>query len=253
MPCVFPGLFAPIQHGEFDLLHQTYLRRMHLSTIWHPLTGSGSDSITARETLMRAFWAFYWAWCSFAMLDAADAALSIISVVVFRLDRPEDWPPLFGSLSEAYSIRRFWGKFWHRLVVRPYSNFGRYAARRIVGLRPDSKAERMTTLFAVFFLSGVAHGVVAWWELGQCAYWTRDVAWFCGNFLAGALEVVVARVFRQCTLKMGWTNHWRHVNESSGLLRAVGFAWVFGFFFWSVPKWMWPKLDCAIEQVSKGK
>ena len=30
-------------------------------------------------------------------------------------DRPEEWPPLFGSISEAYTLRRFWGVFWHKL------------------------------------------------------------------------------------------------------------------------------------------
>lgn len=119
VPRIFPGLFAPLQYDEFDLLHQKYLRRMHLPRTGHPPAGSGADGINARETLLRTFWAFYWAWCSFAVLDAADAALSVVSVVILRLDRPEDWPPLFGSLSEAHGVRRFWGRFWHRLVVRP--------------------------------------------------------------------------------------------------------------------------------------
>lgn len=186
------------------------------------------------------------------MLDAADDALAIISVVILRLDRPEDWPPLFGSLSEAYSIRRFWGKFWHRLVVRPYSKFGKLFSRRIVGLRPHSEADRILVFFTVFCLSGVAHAFVAWWELGQCAYWTRDIAWFGGNFGAGAFEMIVVRLLRSLALRMCWAKPWRQMSETPFFAKAVGFAWVFGFFFWSVPKWQYPKLDCAIKHAMSG-
>lgn len=107
-------------------------------------------------------------------------------------------------------------------------------------------------IFTVFFLSGVAHGIVAWWELGECAYWTRDVAWFCGNFVAGALEVVVVRVLRRCALRMGCEQTWRQLSESCVISKTLGFIWVFCFFFWSVPKWMWPKLDCAIQRAAGG-
>ena len=36
---------------------------------------------------------------------------SLLAVVHigFRLQDPSLWPPIFGELSEAYSIRRFWG------------------------------------------------------------------------------------------------------------------------------------------------
>lgn len=33
------------------------------------------------------------------------------------------WPALFGSIAEAYSLRRFWGVFWHRLHVAVFEAY----------------------------------------------------------------------------------------------------------------------------------
>ncbi|KAG0638344.1 membrane bound O-acyl transferase family-domain-containing protein [Tuber brumale] len=41
-----------------------------------------------------------------------------VVVVAAGLYEPEDWPPLFGSLTIVTSIRNFWGKFWHQLIRR---------------------------------------------------------------------------------------------------------------------------------------
>jgi len=39
----------------------------------------------------------------------------------------QDWPPLFGRLAEATTVRSFWGKFWHQMIrkvsVHPSSRF----------------------------------------------------------------------------------------------------------------------------------
>jgi hypothetical protein len=42
------------------------------------------------------------------MIDGVHRILSII-FVVSGLSRPHDWPPLFGSVRDAYTIRNFWG------------------------------------------------------------------------------------------------------------------------------------------------
>ncbi|PWW75919.1 hypothetical protein C7212DRAFT_321824, partial [Tuber magnatum] len=40
------------------------------------------------------------------------------AAVAARLYEPEDWPPIFGSLTTLTSIRNFWGKFWHQTIRR---------------------------------------------------------------------------------------------------------------------------------------
>lgn len=39
----------------------------------------------------------------------------------------QDWPPLFGDVWDAFTVRRVWGRFWHKLIrrVRTHSEFPR--------------------------------------------------------------------------------------------------------------------------------
>ena len=31
---------------------------------------------------------------------------------------PQFWPPVFGSIWDAYTVRRTWGRFWHCILRR---------------------------------------------------------------------------------------------------------------------------------------
>lgn len=43
--------------------------------------------------------------------------MGILFVAVMRVDEPHEWRPLFGNPLETYSLKRFWGRFWHRLFA----------------------------------------------------------------------------------------------------------------------------------------
>jgi len=40
---------------------------------------------------------------------------SIVGVAL-GLNGPGDWPPLFGKLKEATTVRKFWNRFWHQMI-----------------------------------------------------------------------------------------------------------------------------------------
>lgn len=42
------------------------------------------------------------------LLECAHIALAIFFMYVIRIDTADDWPDLFGSLAEAYTLRCFW-------------------------------------------------------------------------------------------------------------------------------------------------
>jgi hypothetical protein len=67
--------------------------------------------MTHRELQIRFFMSVYWIWIASLMLDFFHVLLSIFFVAVLRIDAPDEWPPLFGSRGQAYSIRRFWTRF----------------------------------------------------------------------------------------------------------------------------------------------
>jgi hypothetical protein len=178
-------------------------------------------------------------------LTISHLGLSLFFVVVIRTDKPEDWPALFGSITEATSIRRFWSKFWHRIVVPSYTNYGIMISRQILRVSASSNIEQMVSFFIVFLLSGISHSVVAW-QLGDRCGWARDTMWFCGNFVAGLAETVVLRLLRRISQVLNHEKMFERIyNGSVG--KTIGYAWVFLFFFWSVPKWLYPKIDCLIE------
>lgn len=222
-----------IQHFSAPV-GESYFRRLLL-----PASSSSIPAITYQETILHAVFAIHWIWGSYIGIDGAHAILSLLFVIVLRLDTPEEWPPLFGSPLEAYSIRRFWGRFWHRIAYRPHTSCGRWLSRNVLQLRPGSVGEKLFVAFAVFTFSGIAHSLVSWQRGDQCGRLT-DIWFFYRNFAAGAVETVVMKLIRGSKTLDG-------LLRRSVVGKILGYAWVFGFFFWSVPKWEFPKIYCLLQ------
>lgn len=240
-PLLLPGAFAPFDATDFDPIRQTYFRRIL----------SPRPEITARETALRAIFAVFWGWGAYALVDGAHSALSVVFVGILRVDAPHEWPPIFGDLREARSLRGFWGRFWHRLVVRPYGNVGRCLAEGCLGLEPGSLGHKVVVAFAIFLLSGVAHAVVAY-QLGDRCGWRLDVWWFLANFGASAGESLVWRwtPLRAAVLKCSGKQGRGASSGKSWAMSCLGYLWVYSFFFWSVPKWQYPKVYCLLSGAS---
>ncbi|KAF2118163.1 hypothetical protein BDV96DRAFT_379060 [Lophiotrema nucula] len=97
-----------------------------------------SYSITKRETQLCAFISLYWIWNTVLILETFHTLFAIIFVTLLGLDESEEWPWLFGSPSQAYTLRRFWGRFWHRLTATASAASGRFIAKRVFGLKAKS-------------------------------------------------------------------------------------------------------------------
>ncbi|KAJ5636115.1 uncharacterized protein N7484_009428 [Penicillium longicatenatum] len=91
--------------------------------------------------------------------DSAYRLLSIVSVGLGN-DSPSDWPPAWGRMKEAYTLRNFWGTFWHQFMRQPFSALGKFIARDLLGLARSSVLERYTNLFVVFLVSSLYHVIV---------------------------------------------------------------------------------------------
>ncbi|KAF7616898.1 hypothetical protein AFLA_004950 [Aspergillus flavus NRRL3357] len=126
------------------------------------------------------------------MLNLCNALLSIIFSVILRLDTPNEWQPLFGSPLQACSIRRFWTKFWHRLTVSCCASSGTQVTRRLIGMTPGCRSEKIFVAFWTFLLSGLCH-VIADWQAGEPCHPHDDLLFFVANFMASALELLVVR------------------------------------------------------------
>ena len=231
---IFPTPFRPLTPSDFSPQKESFIRRLLLS----------SNTITVRETLLRLILGVHWIWIAYVLLQSSHHILAIIFVGILRIDSPDEWPPLFGNVQDITSIRAFWGKFWHRIVYRPYRTCALLLSRNLLALEPDSAAEKVLVSAILFLLSGIAHSAVSW-QMGQrCGVW-RDTAWFCGNFAAAGLETMLKRRAAAFARDFGVTN--RYDRLTSGLVgRVVGGLWVWAFFAWSVPKWQYGKIYCAM-------
>lgn len=54
----------------------------------------------------------------FGVAAAMSILYTMLSLVIVGLgiNTPKDWPPFFGNVFEAYTVRKCWGKVWHQLL-----------------------------------------------------------------------------------------------------------------------------------------
>jgi hypothetical protein len=201
--------------------------------------------VTAREVVLRSHAAVSWIWESLVYLDGANAILASLSVVLGG-DQPEEWPSLFGSPLEACGLRNFWSRFWHQLATRPYRNYGRVLCQAI-GLRPNTLASNTVIAFTIFLISGLSHAAISW-HLGYKDW--LDIQWFLFNFLACSFEMAFLSTVRSLAKQFGVARELQMI-ERSWLGYTIGYTWVFGFFFCSVPFWKWPRLYGGLLEMQR--
>ena len=214
------SMVLQLTYADFDPSKQSYLRRIR--------------TITVRETTIRSWLVFNFVWSSWAIFTATHDLLAF-AFVALGIDEPEDWPSLYGSIFEAYSIRRFWGKYWHHLVQHSYCTYGSLISRKVLRLPRGSLADRTCVNFSVFLISGIVHACITA-QLGfTCGYW-EDIAFFMMCYAALLVEAGVQR-FASLAFRGSRPDGWT--------CRLVGYTWVFGFLFWVLPKHQYPKVLCA--------
>lgn len=199
-------------------------------------------TVSFREIVIRCFFIIHFVWGSYAEFEFVHQLHAFVTVSI-GLDDPEDWSPLFGSIKEAFTLRRFWGRFWHRLVYRSYGAYARIFSHEVLGLKKGSALDRAVRNGVVFFLSGCVHAAVTW-RLGfSCGYW-EDMWWFMANFLGMYSEEAF---FAAVTTWLGEDVWSRPAVKKWG--KVVGYLWVLAWFWWSLPKTMYPKMRCLPPSV----
>jgi Membrane bound O-acyl transferase family len=143
----------------------------------------------------------------------------VLFVAVLRLDSPDEWLPLFGDPREAYTLRRFWGVFWHQILQAPHACYGRLAAQRLLKLNPGSHAYKAFMAFYLFAASAVSHTLINW-QTGALGPLLGDARFLMLNFLAAFVEAWVCRTLGPCLRFL-----------PRFMVRAMGFVWVLAFFY----------------------
>jgi hypothetical protein len=230
---VLPPLFSEVVLGILP---------SDVSPLRYSVFRQDAPAVTAREMIIRAWVAVQWMWESLLVLDGSNAILSCLAVVS-TLDQPHEWPPLFGDISSVTSVRRFWACFWHQLATRPYKSLG-FVVARCMRLEAASRAFSFVVAFTVFAVSGLSHAAVSW-QLGR-KDWSLDMQWFLMNFLVCLVETLLLGALAAAAKRLGLQRELLIV-EHSWLGRLVSGTWVFGFFFWTVPYWRYPRMHAEAQ------
>ncbi|KAB5585651.1 hypothetical protein GE09DRAFT_33210 [Coniochaeta sp. 2T2.1] len=178
-------------------------------------------------------------------------SLAVIFVIILEWDQPEEWPPLFGSITDAYSLSLFWGAFWHRCHVNVFEAYmpspDAFPFRRNpklrFGLQLDRKFKNARWVKHVvknaaralwrFSMSAVCHCAMHWVSTGRTNACV-EFRFFLLNWGVCLTETVGARVIDSNVL----LHRTSHIQRC--VIRTLGYVWVLWVFFSLVPSWQYP-------------
>jgi len=174
--------------------------------------------------LLRPVNALVWAIPIIIFLDGIHRLLGLILVHARRL-KPGDWIPLFGSLSEAYTIRRFWGRVWHQMLRRFTASHSTFLSQHVLRLEKGTRAFFYVQILTAFLASTLIHAIADWIFIGD---WHGAFYFFLSQATAIFIEDTFTCIFgdSMCVRKAGPT-----------IRRLLGYLWVIGWFTFSTPLW----------------
>ncbi|KAL4906360.1 hypothetical protein BDW74DRAFT_177374 [Aspergillus multicolor] len=215
------------------------LGQVVISDFSPPMEMPAFTQLSSHQLQVRAIMSVQWMWRAYFFLEFYHSLLSIVFVALLRFDSPEEWPCLFGSPVQAYSVRKFWGRFWHQLTIPTYIFYARLVSKHALGVQPGSSVEKTVIAFLVFAISGLSHSLVGL-ALGDAALF-RDILFFEICFLAAAGETLLLKYYSEVSGGLNGARLLRQV-----VRRVTGMLWVFVFFFCVSPLWIYPKIYHAL-------
>ncbi|KAJ2919970.1 hypothetical protein MD484_g490, partial [Candolleomyces efflorescens] len=140
-------------------------------------------------------------------------------------DLADEWPPLFGSFLEAWSVRNVWRRVWHQMMRRFLLTHGAFVADVFNARSKHLRA--LINLYTAFLISATIH------YLGDYAVlkdWTGgSMVFFMLQPVAITFEILVLRIFRATGIRVpGW------------LAKTLGYTWVLVWFTVTLSMWVEP-------------
>ncbi|KAJ7584428.1 membrane bound O-acyl transferase family-domain-containing protein [Mycena floridula] len=207
-------------------------------TCWHnqfnPAYFKDGPSLTAYGWFWRYESIWGWTLPGYTTLAAQNCLISILSVSLGRSDA-EDWPWLFGSFLDAWSVRRFWGRTWHQNLRRFVAAHGRFVSGRVLGLTRGTKLSAYVQLYTAFFISATIH---------YLADYKVFRSWSGGAFKFFLLQAV-AITFEDGAIALG---RYVRIQGTSRWWHLLGYVWVWTWFALVFPTWQDPLMNAGISE-----
>ncbi|KAJ5654450.1 toxin biosynthesis protein Tri7-like protein [Penicillium lividum] len=159
-------------------------------------------------------------------LDFKWRATSIVAVGL-GISEPTSWPPMFGSSFEAYTIRNFWGKYWHQQLRWPLTATSSFLTRNILHLPRPSILERYTSTILSFFISGLIHLAA---QYKGSTFEKRGAVEFFTSFSLGIIiEDGAQALWSRLTASASDENNSPKDMNTALWKKIIGYLWVTGW------------------------
>lgn len=204
------------------------------------LRSSNHTPVTKREVQLRIFIALEYVVGDVLMLSLYHDFCSILWLSV-GLDESWEYPPFFGQITKAYTMRRFWSMFWHRVIYRSFNAHAALISRYILRLRQRTPISRVINGLLVFGISAVMHSLVSQKMGNKCA-WGRSMLYWMWQPVAFVLEDSVQAIWGSMRGKVVGVVGIKVVKV---LERIIGYAWVCSWLIWEGPKRQFALMNCS--------
>ncbi|KAL2870121.1 wax synthase family protein [Aspergillus lucknowensis] len=186
----------------------------------------------ARRLLIQALFTLSFGIVTRATIVGGYTSGSILAVLLGG--DPADYPPIAGSLAEAWNLRRLWSLSWHQLLRKPLTSNATFLASCTLGIDPTSAAAHWVRVALTFAVSGVVHSLLDI-GFGVPLSKTGGVYFYSLQILGFVIESVVGSMYRRVGGRFG-------LRLNPAVERGVGYVWVAAFLLWSTPVWINPIL-----------
>ncbi|KAM7198354.1 acetyltransferase pyr8 [Rhypophila sp. PSN 637] len=182
-----------------------------------------TEEIIFRFAAVFGFWLN--TFCSITLLN------SIFSIfyLTILMQPVEMVPPIFGKLSDACTLRGFWGSTWHQTLRRSLNSISDLIAHRVLHIPRKSLAARYIRLFISFGISGAIHHS-ADLVLGVPGPESQALVYFITTAAAITFEDSVQHISPK-VIGVEAHEEWR---------KYIGYLWVCGYMYWTTPAWAYP-------------
>ncbi|WXC56493.1 hypothetical protein SNK03_002427 [Fusarium graminearum] len=181
------------------------------------------EEIDAQEALFRlgavlGFWLN-----TFCVIHLVNSVFSL-GYLISGLYPVRMLPPVWGRLSDAYTIRRFWGDFWHQTLRRHLTSISDFLVHGLLHMPRGTLIARYCKLIISFFISGALH-YPADRALGISVQESNAITYFLVTALAIMCEDGV-----------------QHISKGLGgnKRKYFGYIWVVAYMYWMTPSWGYP-------------
>ncbi|CEF74354.1 hypothetical protein FGSG_02115 [Fusarium graminearum PH-1] len=181
------------------------------------------EEIDAQEALFRlgavlGFWLN-----TFCVIHLVNSVFSL-GYLISGLYPVRMLPPVWGRLSDAYTIRCFWGDFWHQTLRRHLTSISDFLVHGLLHMPRGTLIARYCKLIISFFISGALH-YPADRALGISVQESNAITYFLVTALAIMCEDGV-----------------QHISKGLGgnKRKYFGYIWVVAYMYWMTPSWGYP-------------